>query len=337
MFNGHGQLDFDSDHIVISFREPEIWPSLTPLGSIKAFTFDVGDPVTGPGIQLGLMSTLSAEPLDWKHSIDPMHHHGSDQFRIVLSGDWSLARRQLRAGSFAFQEAGWIYQEHPASQDMVWMMLVMGDRRGTRATLRLSEDNDTVFDAGEAFGVPSIGSPYPHPAGDRGVAAIATSLGSCQQGYLRGRFEDLADEGDADEASVCGVLGDENSGPLIHILNVSAGRPILPPSICETERILISVAGSFRIGSKEYRSGEIYVQKAGAPMGPLASGGSGSHMAVIVADRRCSQLSVHAKEDMPQWTENHTEILSGLRPRLGGPAIRKKAAATSARTGNEHA
>ena len=56
MFNGYGVLTLDGDHLDISYRRPEEWPNMTPQGSIKSFTFEMGDPETGPVFQLGIIS-----------------------------------------------------------------------------------------------------------------------------------------------------------------------------------------------------------------------------------------------------------------------------------------
>src|SRR3546814_6371411 len=108
---------------------------MTPGVSIKAHTFNLGDPGAGPNIQLGIMSTVDGERLDWPHSIDPPHHHGSDQFRVISQGEWTLAGKRQSAGEYSFQEAGRIYREHPPEGASAWMLLVMGDKRGTESTL----------------------------------------------------------------------------------------------------------------------------------------------------------------------------------------------------------
>src|SRR3546814_13689682 len=130
MFQGHAGLSMEGDHLDISYNRPEEWPKLTPSGSIRAFIFNVGDAVVGPCFQLGLIRPVEGETLDWRHSIDPLHHHGSDQFRVILTDSWNLAGRRLQAGDFAFQASGIVYQEHPGPGGAGTTMLIMGDRRG---------------------------------------------------------------------------------------------------------------------------------------------------------------------------------------------------------------
>ena len=53
MFDGKDVLTLDGDHLDITFRAEEAWPSMTPAGSIKYHAFGIGDPQSGPVVQLG--------------------------------------------------------------------------------------------------------------------------------------------------------------------------------------------------------------------------------------------------------------------------------------------
>src|SRR3546814_20429337 len=113
MCQGHAGLSMEGDHLDSSYNRPEEWPKLTPSGSIRAFIFNVGDAIVGPCFQLGLIRPVAGETLDWRHSIDPPPHPGSDQFRVILTDSWTLAGRRTPAGALAFQPAGSVSQEHP--------------------------------------------------------------------------------------------------------------------------------------------------------------------------------------------------------------------------------
>lgn len=144
MFDGQDVLSLDGDHLDISYRAEGSWPSMTPAGSIKNYTFGIGDPQAGPLVQLGLVTSLPEEPLDWRHVVDPPHFHGSDQFRVLAGGEWNVGGRPLHSGDFMFQEAGKVYREHPASHDPAWIVLVIGDRRGALPTIIAEADNPSV-------------------------------------------------------------------------------------------------------------------------------------------------------------------------------------------------
>ena len=115
MFDGKDLITLDGDHLDISFRAKDAWPCMTPAGSIRYHTFGIGDPQSGPVVQLGLITTLADEPLDWRHVVDPPQFHGTDQFRVLIGGECDVASRPLHAGGFVFQEAGKVYRAHPAS------------------------------------------------------------------------------------------------------------------------------------------------------------------------------------------------------------------------------
>src|SRR5271154_2235842 len=151
---GIGGLELRGDHLDFSFRNRDVWPVLSPQGSLRSVTFELGDPVSGPSIQLGLITHVAEEVLDWKHSIDPVHHHGSDQFRVTIDGEWNVANKPTPAGNFTFQESGWVYQEHPGTGGSAWILLMVADRRGLPAVLKFDRDRETIFQAGEEYGVP---------------------------------------------------------------------------------------------------------------------------------------------------------------------------------------
>lgn len=307
-------LAVDADHRDISYRNEAGWPMLTEKGSLRAFIFDIGDKDAGPNIQLGLIQRRDDEPLDWKHSIDPLHHHGSDQFRAIMGGEWSLGGRRLKGGDFSFQESGIVYQEHPVA-DEVWMMLVMGDRRGNLPTLGLKKDEDTMFQFGDTYTILSDETAYPHPAGNRGIAAVATSEGPCTNGFLS-----LPAEGLAPGQTVSGLFGDEIAGPAVHVMRLEPGAMAMPASRWGTELILAVPEGSVTVGGDIYGSGELRIQRADTPLGAIVAGDAGAELVILRADRRgAPDFGGQAR---PNWLPEADRLRSGLRPRPGGPSAR---------------
>lgn len=318
MFKGYAGLGLDGDHLDLTFRDRDSWPNLTPTGSLKSLAFDMGDPVAGPTILLGLMTKVDGEDLDWKHTIDPVHHHGTDQFRVVVGGEWVLAGKPMQAGVYGFQEAGWVYQEHPVHGGPVWTLLMMGDRRGARATLKLKKDLATVIDGGdmgEAFGAPVADAPYPHPAGDKGIAAVATTLGPCERGYLSGRLADLGTDGKP--AAVTGVLGDETAGPVVHALKAEPNQTVAPACVYPTELVLLVVGGSCRVGASTYQVGDLRVQQADTRLEPIVAGPDGAEVVLIVADRRAAP-TLDSAAATPAWMGDVKRVVSALDPAPGG-------------------
>lgn len=308
MFNGNGVLNLNGDHLDLSYRDPSKWPSFTPGGSIRSITFDFGDPKVGPVVQLGLVSSVpgESEHLDWAHSIDPPHFHGSDQFRVISGGEWNLTGKSLPAGSYAFQESGLRYQEHPGDAHTAWVMLVIGDKRGARPTLLLKADYETVINTGSANDRPvQKDEEYPHPAGPRGVAAIATTAGCCERGYLRGAFTDIP----ADKP-LSAVFGDAEAGPAVHLLKALPNQTAVPASSYATERLLVVTTGSCRIGDSEYRAGDMRIQRAGDPMPAIVSGAEGLEATLVIADRRAQPSVLDGDTSAAPWMLD----TAGLRP-----------------------
>jgi len=44
MFDSKDLITLDRDHLDVSFRAKDAWPSMTPAGSIKYYAFGIGDP-----------------------------------------------------------------------------------------------------------------------------------------------------------------------------------------------------------------------------------------------------------------------------------------------------
>src|SRR3546814_2877318 len=105
-------------------------------------------------------------------------------------------------------------------------MLSMGDRRGNQAAIALKKDVETIFEYDDVYGAPKPDEGYPHPAGDRGIAAINTSVGQGENGFVRGTIAKL-ERGNA--GALSGVLGDEHAGPAVHVIHGAAGERIVPP------------------------------------------------------------------------------------------------------------
>ncbi|ETB35873.1 hypothetical protein N602_25755 [Mycobacterium avium subsp. hominissuis 10-5606] len=280
MFDGQNVLSIEGDHLDLSYRAEDTWPSMTPAGSIKNYTFGIGDPQAGPLVQLGLVTSKPEEPLDWRHVVDPPHFHGSDQFRVLAGGEWNVGGRPLHTGDFMFQEAGKVYREHPASDDPAWIVLVIGDRRGALPTIMAEADKETLIDGGENFRAAEAEN-YAHPAGPKGIADIDTSEGRCTRGYLSGSVSALA-AGVPLEAT----FGDSEVGPSVRLVHAIPGETIAAPRVCGTEQFLVITGGSVTIGSDEYLPGDMRVQRADELMPALVAGPGGCQLTLVVADRR---------------------------------------------------
>lgn len=308
MFNGYGALSLESDHLNISFGKPESWSSFTPLGSIKALIFDFGNENMGPVVQLGLMTTVDGEVLDWPHSIDPPHFHGSDQFRVVVDGEWNLAGKKQVAGGYSLQESGRIYREHPGDGGATWLMSVIGDRRGAKAEIIRAEDRETLVQIDSEYFKPTAeDEAYPHPAGSKGIPAIASTNGDCVNGYLRNHVDDLS----INTVSSC-LFGEKSVGPVAHVMSFTQDLMVMPRSQYATERLFAVTSGTCTIGATEYKKGDIRIQNADAPMEEIISGPNGVQLTMVVADRSADLSFDSAATDTPTWITDAIKLREKL-------------------------
>jgi hypothetical protein len=328
MFASRSGLTMDGDHLDLSFRNLEAWPSVTPGGSIRNLSFDFGDAAVGARVELGLMTKVEGEEMDWKHMVDPVHHHGTDQFRVLIDGKWTVAGRPMPVGGYMFQESGWIYQEHPGEEHAAWFVLVLADRRGAASTLKANKNQDEMFPEGEIYGMAlATGGAYEHPAGDQGVAAIATTIGPCERGYLSGRIDDVDDGG-----AVTGVAGDEVGGPVFHMLKAGPGAVATPAFTYTTEVCLVVAGGSCRIGADDYRAGDLRIQRAESPFEPIIAGPEGLEAVLMVGDRRARAVIADTTA-APVWMNQVDDVLADLVPVPGGAQAERRRAALSATGG----
>jgi hypothetical protein len=318
MFNGHRMLNLTEGHLDLCFGDPDAWPQMTPKGSLRGYSFDMGDEDAGPEIQLGLISSVEGEVLDWAHSVDPPHFHGSDQFRVIAGGEWELAGRAQPKGGYSFQESGRIYREHPGQGGTAWLVLVMGDRRGAKPTIIREADRQNLIDINnDSFKPAEDEASYPHPAGPSGTTAIATTDGPCDHGYLRGLVADRRRDSAGRQDTLTGLLGDPVCGPAVHAFKSDPDEVVMPTSTYSTERFIVVTGGSCSIGSKQYSAGDLRIQASGASMPEVKSGSQGVEVAMLVADRRGHPEEVET-EPMASWSRDVHRLLEDLNPLPGG-------------------
>jgi len=294
MFDGKGVISLNEDYLDFSFDKcDDKWTIMMPKGSVRFTTFDVGDEKAGPTVLFGYLDNSSDEVIPWDR-VDPYHYHGSDHFRAVCKGNYLLTDGQndkrMRSGDFHFQNAGVLYREIPEEDTCVWLMHVVGDRRGIRATIPSKSDREKLIYSGNPNDKP-LGDDENYPDGipRKGIPAIKSTLGSCNKdGYLDGSFDKLTgtqktyNEGKVD----WGYFGDSQRGPLSVLVNFNSNSTVSGESICNTERVIFVVGGSCLIGKTNYESGSIRIQSAGSTLPSITAGKSGVKLAILIADRR---------------------------------------------------
>jgi len=319
MSDAQDNLASPDGHRDLSIRNTDEWPTVWSA-SMRGVGFGkCGDPDVGPSV--GVLSvTPMLDELDWKHTIDPMHYHGSDQFRIVLDGEWVLARRPFGPGEFVFQEAGRVYQESPGQAERTCVLSSMGDRRGEPGTIKNDKDKRslTAFMESRGLVAPGLlteGGQYPHPAGPKGIPAVATTIGGCERGYLWSSFADTTKwwKTSSGQSLFAGVWGEPVAGPVVYMIKAGSDQIVVPPSTFATERFLAVMGGSCEIGSSKFETGYVRFQPADSHMDAVLSGDRGLEAVLILADRRAvATVTVPKDELASQWKDDLASMLSEL-------------------------
>jgi hypothetical protein len=313
MFKSHA-LKMAGDHVDFSFRQRDGWPPLQ-WKSLEGLGFRMGDADVGPTVNVAAFTFHGDEILDWEHTVDPMHFHGTDQFRLEVDGSWITNGHPLESGSYGYQASGRVYQEHPGELGRSWLVLVYGDKRGQGATFTLARDR-------EALGVEAIaGQPvatanYPHPAGPKGTVAIVTSTGVLERGYLWGSFAER-DTWPAVRTGVtttAGVFGDAEAGPLALLLSAAADQIVAPACTYDTEAFLVVSRGSCRIDDVNYEPGDMRVQCAGEPLGAIVAGPDGVDLLLMFGDRRGARTAVTNDDEGTAWMSHLRDVSRELEP-----------------------
>lgn len=278
-FISDGELSLDQGHLDISFAERKGWATHEAYGNVETPpTISLGDPKSGPAISLSLHPGGPGPGYR-----TPTHYHGTDQFRMLLKGraERAISRLKLEARQFAFQEAGMPYREGFSGEEVVWAMLIRGDRRGSAATAPAADSSERPAEHALAMA-------NENPGGPAGIPSVATTFGSCRNGFLLGSL-DMRDgwRGLGEGVQVAaGMWGDRATGPLILMIKGEPGATAIPAFTSATETMCVLAAGSCRIGGANYELGDLHIQAADAPQEEVTAGPQGVELMLLVADRR---------------------------------------------------
>ena len=325
MFEALG-YEMVADHVDLTFRDPSRWPKVGEGDDMPPSLFvAVGDPETGGNFQMVVVPPVPSD------LILDTHYHGSDQFRAVIKGCYRLHRRQLEASQFGYQVSGVPYREGiGASKEELWLFAAHGARRGARATMIATDGNFQLPDIGEDQldrPVPSPDDPYWQDVrgGSKGTIGLKSTLGRPVGGFNWGSFG--TDQGWQEISPgisvTAGLIGDDDSGPLILTVRGGAKAELFPSTTSETEIIVAVMGGSCRIGDRSYETGEVRVQKAGVPLDGAQAGLEGAEIVLMIADRRhIPETAESRKEDsLDDWQSSIEKLVAGLRtPAVPVPA-----------------
>lgn len=318
MFQAVGQ-ELRGDHLDLSFHETGSWTKVGPSEEMPpSLWVSLGDEAAGPAIQVW---TCLAAPQDrWLDT----HYHASDQFRVMVQGDFNLQRRKISAGDFGYQASGVPYREGlvGGSTEELWMFAVQAVGRGARSTVTRTDGSfvgmtvDVVADDQLDLPVDSLDDPYwdTVAGGAKGVSALALGTGRVVGGFAWGSFSDrqgwqTLSEGV--EASI-GLLGDKTVGPIIAAMHVEAGKQAIPAAICDTEIVLAIIGGTVSLGERSYGVGEVRIQRASTPLEAVIAGPAGADIVYMIADRRAIPRSTVADATADQLLQRFAELTNEL-------------------------
>jgi hypothetical protein len=294
MLQTFGEVMENGNHVGLSFRATDRWtvPDDLVSSSRTADTpFDstallLGDAVMGP-VLLFLAVQPGFTPPD-----APAHGHASDNFRISLRGILPMGPESYDEGEFRFQR-GW--KPYPSDNyahgpEGGWTVLCFADRRGMRVR-HVSPDAPTHA-AGDAKLAAWLGIrsdlTSDDPADTAGPSALTTTLGEFRKPFLNGSYADSGEWPRIDETTRAAgaLLGDVSRGPVMILSTTSAGGRASGGLTVGTEVFHLVVRGSCTIDGVEQLPGDMYVQRAGTPMGPVVAGPEGVDELIVLGDRR---------------------------------------------------
>jgi hypothetical protein len=108
------------------------------------------------------------------------------------------------------------------------------------------------------------------------------------------------------------ALGGRGSGPLVLVVDASAGAPTVPPMTFATDHLRLVLAGSCDIGGRTYAAGDLRVQDARIPVGPETAGPEGCRQVVVFARADAAAPRLDGPADVRSITGPYAALASGV-------------------------
>jgi hypothetical protein len=317
-FNSPGGLSLNEGYLNLSFNNREAWSKLIyaehEIATPKMIF--LGDETAGP------MLFLNAIGPGIEGVKTATHYHGSDQFRLIVRGvEQSVNRLTFHPGEFAFQEAGMPYKEGSGGAEEVWGYLVLGDRRGAAATMPLGDNSthkvemtpERIEEMTQSFSL-FTEMAKTNPGGPKGNPSVASTLGHCRNGFLRGSFTELKDARKLSDGvrAAGGLWGDRSSGPAQLIIKAEANNIATPSFTADTEVVMLLVGGSCTIGESHYFPGDLRIQAAGIFQEATVAGPTGAEIIFMIADRRAMPIFAADNDIDTKWGQSFKTIITEL-------------------------
>ncbi|MCP3732791.1 hypothetical protein M9978_20435 [Sphingomonas sp. MG17] len=312
MFRTRGTPETFEEHIDMSIRSTEGWYQFKG----GAFVFNlimVGDEAAGP-----IVSLLNAAPGSTL-PVSPAHAHASDSFRVALKGHIHMDPDVYGPGEFRFQEGWRVYPGHgdvTYGDEGQWEIVIMGDSRGQKmrpaVEFHPNPENELLKHIAADFGMAGGDIFSDDPAHGAGPSAIVTTLAPrLRMGKLTGSYADAANW----QAVAPGVraaislMGDPALGPVLVCTDVEPNGCAMPRARFGTELVRIVIAGSYRIGDRVYRQGDLRIQQPGAWCEEVHALDEGVRELIVLGDRRHIDAQAAPGTDWPVSIVTHAAAL----------------------------
>jgi hypothetical protein len=266
------------DHFDTSFSDQR-WMD---TGESRSSSWFLGEDLCGPMVYLlDSASPSTSEPRF------PVHHHGSDELRLVVTGALRVGRTWLHPGQLRMQKAGGDYGPETTGPDGCQELVLFADRRGFMPEYPRQQDQAAL---GWLAGYFQTLYADHFPASEVGEAprryhsVLGSSVdASARHGRVDASFDDPSWPLENGVRYSFWAMGAEPQRPLILLVESAVGAPVVPPVRFPTDQFRMMLTGSCEIGGQCYRAGDIRVQQAGHLLGPEVTGPGGSRQIVVFA------------------------------------------------------
>jgi hypothetical protein len=283
------QIPLLDDHFDTSFGDPR-WDQ---AGESRSSSWFLGEDPCGPLVYL----LDSAKPASEGPRF-PVHHHNSDELRMVITGALQVGRSWLHPGHFRMQPANRDYGPETTGPDGCQEIVLFSDRRGFIPEYPSARDQETFGWLAEYFAtqyagyIPEMESPEAHVY--RSLLAGSEKVAS-RHGHVDASFEDPSWRAVGGARYSYWAMGDERLRPLILLVEAEAGVAIAPPVKFPTDHLRLVLDGSCEIDGVPYRAGGIRIQQGGHFFGPEVAGPNGCRQIVVFA-RQADAVPVFADQ-----------------------------------------
>ena len=307
------QIPLLDDHYDTSFSDQR-WGQ---GGESRSSSWFLGDDPHGPMVYL----LDSAKPAS-EGARFPVHHHDSDELRLVVTGALCVGRTWLHPGHFRMQAANRDYGPETTGPDGCQEMVLFADRGGFMPEYANARDEQALGWLAGYFA-----TQYAGYIPERGAGEIARNYESLlagsekirlRHGHVDSSFDDPAWRVAGGVRYSCWAMGAERLRPLILMIDAAAGVPIAPRVKFRTDHFRLMLDGSCDVGGHLYRAGDIRIQQAGHFLGPEVSGPNGCRQIVVFA-RQSDAVPVFADPADATRAGRHLADLSGDLESLLGP------------------